>query len=42
MAEARLFGDLDEMKKLVAERGGEAYLPKRAPSPCVLPADVTA
>ena len=35
MAEARLFGDLDEMKKLVAERGGEAYLPEEGTEPRV-------
>lgn len=35
MAEARIFGDLDEMKKLVAERGGETYLPDEGTSPRV-------
>lgn len=35
MAEARVFGDLDEMKKLVEERGGEPYLPDEGTSPRV-------
>lgn len=35
MAEARIFGDLDEMKKLAAERGGETYLPDEGTSPRV-------
>ena len=35
MAEARIFGDLDEMKKLVAERDGEAFLPGEGTQPRV-------
>lgn len=35
MAEARFFGDLDEMKKLVKDRGGDVYLPEEGTSPRV-------
>lgn len=35
MAEARLFGDLDEMKAIAKERGGEVYLPEEGTSPRV-------
>lgn len=35
MAEARFFGDLDEMKKLADERGGDVYLPEEGTSPRV-------
>ncbi|MEG2533973.1 MAG: hypothetical protein RSB04_13275 [Gordonibacter sp.] len=35
MAEARIFGDLDEMKKLVAERKGDVYLAKEDTGPRV-------
>ena len=35
MAEARIFGDLDEMKKLVAERKGDVYLAEEGADPRV-------
>jgi molybdopterin-containing oxidoreductase family iron-sulfur binding subunit len=35
MTGARTFGDLDEIKKLVKERGGEVYLADKGTSPRV-------
>ena len=35
MAEARVFGDLDEIKKMVEKRGGDVYLPESGNSPRV-------
>lgn len=35
MAEARIFGDLDEMKELVAKRKGDTYLPEEGTNPRV-------
>ena len=35
MAEARVFGELEEVKKMVKERGGDVYLPESGNSPRV-------